>query len=329
MEPLGTFDDYIVVPGKGLNSRFDADPYIELFGFKKIVPFIPANMITTATRDMAFALYDLGVVVPFHRFQKIENQVKIVKDLYESLINKRTPIAATVGVDDPDRARQLSKFVDVFFLDLAYAYTDKAINEVKKLKESYAAKVVVGNVCTRKGVEELDKAGADMIKIGTGSGSVCITQRITGCGFPQLDSLRYCACEQYKVISDGGIRSSGDIIKALVAGSSMVMTGSLFAGTDESAGHGNSRIYSGMASKEARLQKDDRLQEGIVSEGISITVPYKGSAKRVTEDLLAGIRQGMSLVGAKTIKELKDKGELRRITQEAQIEGSPHILNRS
>lgn len=329
MERLKTFDDYILVPQKGLNSRFDADPYINLFGFEKIAPFIVANMTATATKDMAFALYDLGVVVPIHRFQKIEQQVNIVRALYEAQTKKRTPIAATVGIDEPERADSLGD-VDIFFLELAYAYTDKAINEVKRLKEHFHAKVVVGNVCTYAGVEALYEAGADLIKVGTGPGSVCVTQHVTGCGFPQLDAIRCCAIDNHQIVADGGIRGTGDLIKALVGGAKTTMVGSLFAGTDESAGHGQARVYSGMASKEARMQKDGRLQEGVVVEGISATVSYKGSAKRVAEDLLAGIRQGMSLLGARTLGDIRGKTVLLSpISEAAKIEGSPHILNRS
>lgn len=330
MEPLGTYDDYILVPKKGLNSRFDADPYINFLGFERIAPFIIANMTTTATRDMAFAVYNLGVVVPIHRFQKIESQVEIVEYMYHSKIKNRVPIAATIGLDEPARAKKLAKFVDVFFLEMAYAYTDKAIEEIKRLKNDYGIKLVVGNVCTLEAVEALYEAGADVIKCGIGSGSVCITQRVTGCGFPQLDAIRYCSIDNHSIIADGGVRGTGDLLKAIVSGATATMVGSLFAGTDESSGYGKDRVYSGMASKEVRMERDGRIQGGIISEGISATVPYKGAARTVAADLLAGIRQGMSLLGAERLEDIRGNNKLlHRISEAAKIEGSPHILNSS
>lgn len=325
-----TFSDVSLLPMHTfLNSRFDSDPYIDVDDYH-ILPLIAANMSSISTEAMAFSLYDQGVLVPIHRFQSIENQVRTIKALFEQKhIRKRVPIAATVGLNDGARSLALSKYVDWFFLELAHADSNNAILEVKRLKKSYPdKKLVVGNVGTKEACKRLYDAGADFIKVGISSGSPCSTFLVTGCYVPQLSAVL--ACEGYPIISDGGHRDTGDILKSLSASAAMVMVGSLLAGTDESEGQGTStRRYSGMASKAAQIDRDGRFPDNIVPEGISVDVPYKGSAKQVIKDLEAGIRQGMAMLGVRTIKELRENVIFQRLSSSAKIEGSPHILNRS
>lgn len=163
--------------------------------------------------------------------------------------------------------------------------------------------------------------------------SICETRRVTGCGVPQFSAIVNCSSvektEDQLLIADGGIRNSGDIVKCLAAGSNFVMVGSLLAGTDESAGHGTgSRPYRGMASRDVQVGKHGRLQKGIAPEGISAEVPYKGPVENVIENLLAGIRQGMSMVGARTLEELRDNAIFQRVSPSTYQENLPHILNR-
>jgi IMP dehydrogenase len=181
-------------------------------------------------------------------------------------------------------------------------------------------------VATADACKRLLDAGAAMVKVGIGPGSVCTTRLVTGCGVPQLSAVAECAAVG-PIIADGGIKCSGDIVKALAAGATMVMVGSLFAGTDEAAGQRlrgiGGKVYYGMASREA-----GRVAGGNVPEGITATVPYAGSAAGIAGELLAGLRQGMAMVGARTLKELREKAIFERVSPATARENQPHIKER-
>jgi IMP dehydrogenase len=263
----------------------------------------------------------------------------------------RLLVGAAVGVkgDYLERTEALlDAGADVMVVDIAHGHSDNAINCVRLIKKAFKdCELIAGNIATGQGTEDLIKAGVDAVKIGVGSGSICITRVITGSGVPQLtailDSVKIAKEHEIPVISDGGIRNSGDLTKALAAGASSVMVGSLLGGTDESPGktlvkNGKKyKIYRGMASFYASLGRKYR-EEGqqiiesedlndYVPEGVEAMVPYKGSVVEIIRQLVGGLRSGLSYCGAKTINEMQQNAEFVRITTAGYIESQPHDVN--
>jgi len=256
---------------------------------------------------------------------------------------KRLIVAAAVGPgsDLYERVEALrSVKVDAIVIDTAHGHTKRVLNAVKKLRDKYKdLMMIAGNVATKEGAEALIEAGSDVVKVGIGPGCICTTRIVEGVGVPQLTALMECYEVTKKkgvpLIADGGIRYSGDIVKALAAGADAVMIGSLFAGTDESPGE--KVIYQGRAFKEYRGMgsegamkegsSDRYFQEGhgkFVPEGVEGLVPYKGSVRDIVFQLVGGIRSGMGYVGAKNLKELKEKAKFIRISFSALKESHVH-----
>lgn len=258
---------------------------------------------------------------------------------------------AAVGVkgDYLERTEALLEAgVDVLVVDIAHGHSENAINTVHMIKKAFPnCELIAGNVATGDGARDLIKAGVDAIKVGVGSGSICITRVVTGSGVPQLtavlDSVKVARDYDVPVISDGGIRNSGDITKALAAGSASVMVGSLFGGTDESPGktlvkNGKKfKMYRGMASFYASLGRKYR-EEGpqvvdsddlndYVPEGVEAMVPYKGSVVEIVRQLAGGLRSGLSYCGAKTIPEMQKSAEFIKMTSAGFIESQPHDVD--
>ncbi len=261
----------------------------------------------------------------------------------------RLRVGAAIGVkgDFLDRAKRLTKSnVDVLVLDIAHGHSSHALDAIRKIKKALPeVQLVAGNVATKEGARDLIRAGADSIKVGVGSGSICITRIVTGSGVPQLTAVMDCSKvardNGVTLIADGGIRNSGDIVKALVAGADTVMVGGLLAGTDESPGEivfrGDHRykVTRGMASMAARkdrLAREGSTKEKIaeldlvdyVPEGVEAIVPYKGGAVSVIRQLVGGLRSGMSYCGAANLKEMRTNGRFIRITEVGLAESKPH-----
>jgi len=258
---------------------------------------------------------------------------------------------AAVGVkgDYLERTEALLEAgADVLVVDIAHGHSENAINTIHMIKKAFpSCELIAGNVATGDGANDLIKAGVDAVKVGVGSGSICITRVVTGSGVPQLtaviDSVKVARDHDIPVISDGGIRNSGDITKALAAGSSSVMVGSLFGGTDESPGktlvkNGKKfKMYRGMASFYASLGRKYR-EEGAqvidsddlndyVPEGVEAMVPYKGSVVEIVRQLAGGLRSGLSYCGAKTIPEMQENAEFIKMTSAGYIESQPHDVD--
>ncbi|EPP8197029.1 inosine-5'-monophosphate dehydrogenase [Campylobacter lari] len=254
----------------------------------------------------------------------------------------RLRVAAAVGVGQLDRVKALVEAeVDVIVMDSAHGHSKGIIDTLKAIKAEFNVDVIVGNVASAKAVKDLCEAGADAVKIGIGPGSICTTRIVSGVGVPQISAIDECAIEASKygvpVIADGGIKYSGDIAKAIAAGASSVMIGSLLAGTDESPGElftyqgRQYKSYRGMGSLGA-MQKgssDRYFQEGtaqdkLVPEGIEGRVPYVGSIKSVVHQLLGGLRSSMGYVGAVDIKAFQERAEFVEITAAGLKESHVH-----
>jgi IMP dehydrogenase len=260
--------------------------------------------------------------------------------------NGRLMVGAAVGItgDTMERIDALmAAGADVITLDSAHGHSVHVINMVKQVKKTYKTlDVIAGNVATAAGAKALADAGADAVKIGVGPGSICTTRVVTGAGAPQLTAIIEAATELKRkgipVIADGGIRYTGDMVKALVAGASTIMAGSIFAGTEESPGETiiyegrKFKSYRGMGSVEAMQEgsKDRYFQDveadikKLVPEGIVGRVPYKGNLNEIVQQFVGGLRAGMGYVGAKDIKALHNDAQFIRITSASMAESHPH-----
>jgi IMP dehydrogenase len=237
----------------------------------------------------------------------------------------------------------LSAGADVLVLDSAHGHSKGILECVKKVKAAFPKmQLIAGNVATAGGTRALIEAGADCVKVGIGPGSICTTRVVAGIGVPQITAIydAACAAKEYGVpiIADGGIKYSGDIIKALAAGASTVMIGSLFAGCEESPGETEIyqgrqfKVYRGMGSLAAMNQgsKDRYFQTGntkLVPEGVEGRVPYRGSLSDNVFQLLGGIRSGMGYCGTPNIGELQERGQFVRITNAGLVESHPHDIS--
>ncbi|MCK4544245.1 IMP dehydrogenase [candidate division WOR-3 bacterium] len=272
----------------------------------------------------------------------------IKKELYPMAAKDklgRLFVGAALGVTEDviERANELVKMnVDCFIVDTAHGHSSGVINVIKKLKSKFSnIDIIVGNVATAKAVKDLALLGVDAIKVGVGPGSICTTRVIAGVGVAQFTAIYECSYEAKKfsipVIADGGIKYSGDIVKALAAGASSVMIGGLLAGTDESPGsteihEGRKfKIYRGMGSIDAmKAGSSDRYFQSdmskFVPEGVVGKVPYSGTVKEVIYQLTGGIRSGMGYVGCKTINKLQKNAKFIRITSAGLRESHPHDI---
>jgi IMP dehydrogenase len=250
--------------------------------------------------------------------------------------------AIGTGEDAVYRAEILVRAgVDVIVIDTAHGHTDPVLNTLKVLKKKFTVDIIAGNIATAEAASDLIRAGADGIKVGIGPGSICTTRIIAGAGVPQVTAVKNCyaVAKKFKVplIADGGIKYSGDIVKALAIGAHAVMIGSLFAGTDESPGEivlfqGRSyKVYRGMGSIGAMEQgtRDRYFQSGVqttklVPEGVEGRVPYKGMVSQSVHQLIGGIRSGMGYCGCRNLEELREKAKFIRITSAGLRESHVH-----
>ncbi len=262
----------------------------------------------------------------------------------------RPLVGAAVGVkgDFLERSESLLEVgADVLVVDIAHGHSENALNTVRNIKKAFPdCELIAGNVATAQGAEDLIKTGVDAVKVGVGSGSICITRVITGSGVPQLTAVMDCAKigkdHGIPIISDGGTRTSGDATKSLAAGASSVMIGSMLGGTDESPGtvltkNGKRfKVYRGMASLAASIGRksketgfislDDDLND-YVAEGVEAMVPYKGTVTDILKQLTGGVRSGLSYCGAHTIFQMQDNAEFIKMSGAGFAESQPHDVS--
>lgn len=285
-----------------------------------------------------------GILSGLITIKDIEKAIKYPNSAKDD--QSRLLAGAAVGAtgDVLDRIKALVKAkVDVIVIDTAHGHSKGVIDTVKKIKAEYPdLQLIAGNVATAEATEELIKAGADCIKVGIGPGSICTTRVVAGVGVPQLTAVYNCAMKAKEygipVIADGGIKYSGDIVKAIAAGANVVMLGSLLAGTEESPGETvlykgrRFKSYRGMGSEAAMASgsKDRYFQsesKKFVPEGVEGRVAYKGPTNDTIYQLIGGLRSGMGYCGAATIDELKEKGQFIKITGAGLIESHPHDIS--
>ncbi len=314
------------------------------------------------TAPVGTTLDEAKTILAKHRIEKLplvdENYTLrgliTIKDIEKSLkypnsakdANGRLLCGAAIGVtkDTFERVHALvDAKVDIVTLDTAHGHSSGVLNMVERVKNAYPhLPVIAGNVATAEATHDLISAGADVVKVGIGPGSICTTRVVAGIGVPQITAISDCAEEAEKlgkaIIADGGIKYSGDITKAIAAGATAVMMGSLFAGTEESPGaveiyQGRSyKVYRGMGSLAAMNEgsKDRYFQEGqkkLVPEGVEGRVPYKGSVSDTIFQLIGGLRSGMGYCGTPDIESLRHDAQFIRITSAGLIESHPHDIN--
>lgn len=328
-----TFDDVLIIPAKSdVRSRKDPSLATQLTKNRTSnLPIISANMDTVTESDMALAMDQLGGLGILHRFMTIEDQINHVNILVKAGVKN---ISASIGVNDDfkDRARALvTAGVNILTIDIAHGHSVQMFEAMKWCKDTYPQiDIIAGNVATPEATEDLIKAGADAIKVGIGPGSMCTTRIITGAGVPQLTAVAICAevAKEYKVpvIADGGIKTSGDIVKAFAAGASSVMLGSMLSGTIETPGEikNGRKQYRGMASKSAQVSWRGGVPEGMAPEGESTFVNVKGHVKDVILELSGGIRSGMSYVNATLVSEICEKARFIEMTSSGMSESRAH-----
>lgn len=354
-----TFDDVLLVPQYSEITPDMADVSTKLTNtFKMNVPFLSAAMDTVSEHKLVTALALAGGLGIIHKNMSIADQAKEVEMVknYEFdnekykrvLIDKkgRLCVGAAIGVtaDMMDRVHALMDAgVDVFVLDSAHGDSKNIINAIKNLRLEYPSmELIAGNVATYEGALDLMKAGASAVKVGMGPGSICTTRIIAGIGVPQLQAVMDCARASKEmnipIIADGGIKYSGDVVKALAAGANTVMLGGLFATCEEAPGdiyesNGKKyRTYRGMGSIEAMAKgsTDRYFQTGhkkFVAEGVQGIVEVKTTVEELVFQLIGGLKAGMGYCGLKDIPTLQEKGTFIKITNNALLESHPHDIS--
>ena len=332
-----TYNDVLLVPQySDIVSRNEVKLTSNLSDNQFRLPIIASPMDTISEKDMVVAMADEGGLAIVHRYNTIEQQVHIVESSIASLVNPDSPVAAAIGTsgDYLERAVALvGHGAKILCVDVAHGHhilMRRALQELRGiLKDS--VHIMAGNVATLEGYNDLVDWGADSVRCNIGGGSICSTRVQTGHGVPGLHTIIDCARSDRNVpiIADGGIRNSGDIVKALAAGADFVMLGSLLSGTDETPGdiintrEGKFKAYRGMASKDAQVEWRGRTAS---LEGIATTVPCKGPVRDILLELERGVRSGLSYSGARTITELQAKARFIRQTSSGQTESGTHIL---
>ena len=340
-----TFDDILMLPR--YSNILPANTDISLKLAKKLllkVPFLSSAMDTVTESNMAIAMANAGGIGIIHRNLKINKQSQEVKKVKR----KRLLVGAAIGTnqEDLERSRVLIKSgVDLIVIDTAHGHSEKVLKILSKVKKiSGDIPICVGNIATGEAAKKLYNSGADIIKVGIGPGSICTTRMVAGIGVPQISAImevkKALIKKNVKIISDGGIKFSGDIAKALAAGADAIMMGSIFAGTDESPGKKFKmkgkfyKQYRGMGSIGAMsagsanryFQENYKDNSKFVPEGVEGRVEYKGKISKIIYQLQGGLRSSMGYIGAKNLSEIRKKAKFIKITKAGFYESMVHSV---
>jgi len=326
-----TYDDMLLVPQySDITSRSEVDITSCLGHREFTLPIIASPMDTVSETDMAIAMNQAGGLAVLHRYNSIAEQQDMAMQV-------NGQVAAAIGVtgDYLERAEAvIAAGVDILCIDVAHGHHILVKKALETLRGEYDNNVyiIACNVCTLEGINDVSDWGADAVRCNIGGGSICSTRIVTGHGLPGLQTIFDCARtdREVTIIADGGIKTSGDIVKALAAGADFAMCGSLLAGTTESPGKtislpNNVRVkeYRGMASRDAQL---NWRKKSSTPEGVASYIPYKGSVQNILKDLEGGIKSGLSYTGARNLVELRRKVEWARQTSAGTTESGTHIF---
>ena len=340
-----TFDDVLLLPQ--YSSIIPAKTNINVNLSDNIslkVPFISSAMDTVTESKMAIAMAKNGGIGVIHRNLNIKKQCEEIKKVKKN----RHSVGAAVGTSETELARAKSLIdsgTDLIVIDTAHGHSSnvlKMLNKIKKFSEKTS--VCVGNIATGEAAKLLYNSGADILKVGIGPGSICTTRMVAGIGVPQITALinvkKTMNKKKVKIISDGGIKFSGDIIKAIAAGADAIMMGSIFAGTEESPGkkfklkNKTYKLYRGMGSigamssgsSERYFQKNFKDKSKFVPEGVESRVLYKGEISKIIYQLQGGLRSSMGYIGAQKLNEVTKKSKFIKITKAGFYESMVHSV---
>lgn len=337
------FDDILLVPQiSDIDSRNEISLATHLGKHKFRLPIISSPMDTVTECSMALSMFENGGLGVVHRYNTSKEQCEIVRDIAATLEDTSSTniskISAAIGTSGNFINR--TKFlydcgVRIFCIDVAHGHHTLVEKSIKSLRDTIgdSITIIAGNVATGNGFEDLSKWGADAIRVGIGGGSICSTRIETGHGVPTLQSVLDCRdAGDAALIADGGIKTSGDVVKSLAAGADMVMLGSMLAGTDETPGEvfqskDNKRykVYRGMASPEAQIAWRGEARS---LEGISTTIPYKGPVEDILKRLERNIKSGLSYTGSRNLKEFRGMAKFIKQSSSGLMESRTHILRK-
>ena len=348
MEPIKealTFDDVLLLPQ--YSSIVPSNTNLTLNISKSIrlkLPFISSAMDTVTESRMAIAMAKNGGMGIIHRNLEIQQQVNEIKKVKKYNLN----VGAAIGTSKKEliRAKRLIDCgTSMLVIDTAHGHSKNVINILNKIKKfSKNISICVGNIATSEAAKILYDSGADILKVGIGPGSICTTRMVAGIGVPQITAIlnvkKAMRKKNIKIISDGGIKFSGDIIKAIAAGADAIMMGSIFAGTEESPGkkfklkNKYYKLYRGMGSigamssgsSERYFQKNYKDKSKFVPEGVESRVVYKGSVKNIIYQLQGGLRSSMGYIGAQKLSDIQKKSKFIKITKAGFYESMVHSV---
>ena len=340
-----TFDDVLILPRYSEILPVNTNISLNLSNNITLkAPFLSSAMDTVTESSMAIAMAIAGGIGVIHRNLKINNQTQEILKVKK----KKLLVGAAIGtnIEDIDRAKSLyDNGVDLIVIDTAHGHSSKVLKVSTRLKKmNFKIPICVGNIATGEAALRLYNCGADIIKVGIGPGSICTTRMVAGIGVPQISAIievkKALKKKKIKIISDGGIKFSGDIAKALAAGADAIMMGSIFAGTDESPGKkfkfkGKTyKQYRGMGSIGAMssgsasryFQKNHKDKSKFVPEGVEGRVEYKGRVSKIIYQLQGGLRSSMGYIGAKNLSEIRKRARFVKITKAGFYESMVHSV---
>lgn len=324
-----TYDDIQLVPEySDIPSRTEISLRSKITkNFSLDVPIIAAPMPTVCGYDMAKRLMELGAIGCIHRFMSIQEQADIVKKLN----NSDYPVMAAVGAngDYLERTQELiNAGVDIIIIDVAHGHHENVKKAITTIKSIFSGEIIAGNIATFRAAMDLEEWGADALRVGIGGGSLCTTRIKTGFGIPNVTCIQEIAnIATIPIIADGGIRTTGDMAKALAMGASAIMVGSMIAGTDESPGMlinkstGLYKKYSGAASFDTKMTHGQAIRN---IEGESTIIPYKGKVENIINDIKDGLSSAFSYAGAYNIDQFNP--DYVQITNAGLNEAKPHLI---
>ncbi len=339
-----TFDDVLLLPRYSNILPSETDISLNLTkNIKLKTPFLSSAMDTVTESSMAIAMAKSGGIGIIHRNLDIKKQIKEVKKVKR----KKLFVGAAIGTNTDDLKRGkllIDSGVDLIVIDTAHGHTEKVLKILSKVKKNNKIPICVGNIATAEAAKRLFNSGADVIKVGIGPGSICTTRMVAGIGVPQISAIREVRNalkgKKIKIISDGGIKFSGDIAKAIAAGADAIMMGSIFAGTEESPGKKFKiknkfyKQYRGMGSIGAMsagssnryFQKKFKDKSKFVPEGVEGRVEYKGNVSKIIYQLKGGLRSSMGYIGARKLKDIQKNAKFIKITKAGFYESMVHSV---